>query len=169
MEYEIQKVEKVPAKDFAEKTQMFGHANGNKVNAGADKANGKNDGKAAGWMNDDKFQYSDRNVQDLIKQVEVPGVGGELGAKSQGAEENAAILRPQHKPKIQFKISEALQQEAAKVNDYLEKLVVRMNDETSKNNAKQSKVKPDGANNIKAKATGKEVKAKNPPPKGAKS
>ena len=101
--------EKTPAGDAYEKTLAFGQAIGNKgTNAGGNKAGDKKgyDGKRPGWMNDDKYQYSDRNVQDLIKpQVEVPGVGGAQGIKTQGAEANAGPKRPQHKPKFQFKVN----------------------------------------------------------------
>lgn len=45
------------------------------------------DGKVPGWMKDEKYLYTDQNVQELVKKVEVPGVGGAEGAKGQGAQE----------------------------------------------------------------------------------
>lgn len=45
------------------------------------------EGKVPGWMKDEKYLYTDQNVQELVKKVEVPGVGGAEGAKGQGAQE----------------------------------------------------------------------------------
>ena len=79
-------------------------------------------GKAPGWLKDSKFLYSDDFVKDLVKKTEVPGVGDSCGGKNTGK-------RPQHKAKVQIKLSEALLKEAIKVHEVLDKLEVKIKEE----------------------------------------
>ena len=93
--------------------------------------------KCPGWAAkaNEKYMYTDKNVQELIK--DVPGVGEEIGCKVGGKDgkdltKTMPVRIPKHKAKIQFKLSDALQKEALKVDEMLNKMTLKDTEPSNK-------------------------------------
>jgi len=79
--------------------------------------------KQPDWWSEDKYVYTDKCVQDLVKQIELPGVSGPMG-KYGG--ELQKVCRPEHQLLVQFKPNDELLKEALKMNEHLSKQVAKM-------------------------------------------